>query len=231
MEVFVKVKVWGDLACFTRPEMKVERYSYNVMTPSAARGILDSIYWKPEFVWVINDISVLNPINTIALKRNEVQSKISPTKIKRWMKDFSKYTPQNSTSGTGDVTQRQTIALKDVAYIIHAKPYVFHPTESNTEIKHMAIFNDRVNKGQCFRSPFLGCKEFPAFFEKPNGTEKPIEQTCDLGYMLYDIIHGENAKQTFFNAKLTNGVMNTRPEQVLPNIKNLEEAISCLYKV
>ncbi|PUU90211.1 type I-C CRISPR-associated protein Cas5c [Halanaerobium sp.] len=112
----VKVKVWGELACFTRPDMKVERVSYQVMTPSAARGILSSIFWKPEFDWVIQKIQVLNPIRHISIRRNEVKSKISPGSVKQWMKkkDHDHYYADK------DRTQRNTLALRDVSYIIEA---------------------------------------------------------------------------------------------------------------
>jgi len=206
MKTYVRVKVWGELACFTRPECKGERLSYKCMTPSSARGVCDCILWKPEMIWRIRKIIILNPIKSIALKRNEVKNVVC--NAVSWMKDPSKFQPMECGAGSANATPRQTIALKDVAYIIEAEPEIKVPTVDDTPTKFMAMFDRRVEKGQCFRSPFFGCREFKAYFGPPTGHETPIPLTEDLGMMLYDVRYGEKEKEAvFFHAQLQNGTL------------------------
>ena len=203
----VKVKVWGDMACFTRPDMKAERMSYRVMTPSAARGILSAIFWKPEFNWIIRRIKVLNPIRHISIRRNEVTSKISPKSVNGWRENnqherfFSDDTSKNR-------TQRNTLALKDVAYIIEANIYLKDHAKNEHPAKFRDQFRRRVSQGRCYTRPYLGCREFSAFFDDPND-EKPIDLTDELGRMLFDLNYQNEERKNpiFFNARLDNGVL------------------------
>jgi len=204
-----RLKVWGRNACFTRPEMKVERVSYDVMTPSAARGVLEAILWKPAIQWKIIQIDVLNPIKWESVRRNEVGSVMSPR-----------------TDGIFIEEQRQQRAglfLRDVAYTIHAcfELTGMAGTEDNV-VKFQEMFLRRAEKGQCFHRPYLGCREFAAEFEVfTNGKQlpDPISETRDLGWMLYDIHHdssddsrsphfcNDNCRPSFFRASLNNGRM------------------------
>ncbi|MFW5988420.1 MAG: type I-C CRISPR-associated protein Cas5c, partial [bacterium] len=199
----VKVKVWGDIACFTRPDMKVERMSYRVMTPSAARGILCSIFWKPEIRWLIRRIKVLKPIRHISLRRNEVKSKISPRKVSSWRKNkehdrfFADDTSKNR-------TQRNTLALRDVAYIIEAHVYLREHAKNEHPAKYRDQFRRRVNKGKCYRRPYLGCREFSAFFGPEEKSDVPINVSDELGRMLFDLDYEAEEKRAnpiFFNAR------------------------------
>lgn len=210
----VSVKVWGDYACFTRPEMKVERVSYDVITPSAARGILEAIHWKPAIRWVVKRIHVLNPIRFDNIRRNEVSEKASAANAKSAMK--------GNPAPLGIIIedarqQRASLVLRDVAYVIEAEFELTEKTgEGDNEGKHLDIFNRRVEKGQCFHRPYLGCREFPAFFGPVNGE---VPAPCfsgerDLGWMLYDIDFSDNMTPKFFKAKMTNGIIDLRPESL-----------------
>jgi CRISPR-associated protein Cas5d len=180
------LRVWGDLACFTRPEMKVERFSYPVITPSAARGIYDSIYCKPiEFRWQITEIEVLNPITWIALRRNEVKSKIQVSKVDDWISGAS---PEPLWADGDDRTQRQTIALREVAYRLHARivPWPGFERQLNALEEQ---FLRRVERGKCFCQPCFGCREFPAYFELEERAtpREPQPLDIEIGPMLYDV--------------------------------------------
>lgn len=210
----VRLLVSGDFACFTRPEMKVERVSYDVMTPSAARGILEAIHWKPAIRWVIDAIHVLKPIRFQSVRRNEVGSKAPVGKIRSAMKS----------GDLGDLRlrvdedrqQRAATLLVDVAYVIEAH---FEATAKagpeDNEGKHLDIFNRRAARGQCFHQPCLGTREFPARFELlAPGVALPTtvdEPPRDLGFMLYDIDHAGDRSSLFFRARLENGVMRVPP--------------------
>ncbi|MDR3792288.1 MAG: type I-C CRISPR-associated protein Cas5c [Terracidiphilus sp.] len=215
----VRVRVSGRYACFTRPETKVERFTYPVMTPSAARNVLDSICWRPQMRWVVTAISVLRPIRTFSVLRNEVQSKLAPGSVKKWMKAPETFEPLVAGAGQGtDATPRNTTLLYDVAYWIDAYPLVFDTSGDNTPAKYVAMLNRRVEKGQCFQRPYLGCREFAAGFSTPIEGEKPIEETLEIGRMLYDIAFDPAGNRaTFFDARLIDGVLNTDPAQVLPD--------------
>ncbi len=211
----IKLHVWGDYACFTRPEMKVERVSYDVMTPAAARGILEAIHWKPAISWVVDRICVLKPIRFETLRRNELGTKISVSKINTAIN-------RGSTEGVRsfveeDRQQRATTLLRDVAYIIEAH-FVLTEVASaeDTEAKHLSMFNRRAAKGQCFHRPYLGTREFVANFELVNGVEPESnlpddQQNRDLGWMLHDIDYKNEMNPYFFRARIQNGVVEVPP--------------------
>lgn len=213
MSLGVKLRVSGAHACFTRPEMKAERVSYDVMTPSAARGILEAIHWKPAIFWVVDAIHVLKPIRFHSLRRNEVGSKIPVTKVKTALK-------RGSLDGLhlrieDDRQQRATTLLVDVDYVIEAH-FEMTPragAEDNPG-KHLDIFNRRARRGQCFHQPCLGTREFPARFEliEPDAPPLPaIDDSRDLGFMLWDIDHGGDRASMFFRARMERGVVRVPP--------------------
>lgn len=209
MSYGIKLKVRGEYALFTRPEMKVERVSYDVMTPSAARGILEAIYWKPEIRWVVDRIHVLKPIRFQNIRRNEVSNKATVTAktMKAGNQPVCQYIEE-------DRQQRASLVLQDVAYVLEAH---FEPTGKGTDDpgKHLAMFERRARKGQCFHRPYLGCREFPADFEWCD-TPPPSALTGqrDLGFMLHDIDFTAGMMPYFFRAVLENGVMDCRKEVV-----------------
>jgi CRISPR-associated protein Cas5d len=185
--------VWGELACFSRPELKVERFSYPVITPSAARGIFDAIYCKPtEFRWQIIRVELLAHPSYIALRRNEVKQKAAVGKIGKWMNGSAEPEPilaDDSESDFEGRTQRQTMALKDVHYRLHAeaRPWPgFEPRQQGIEEQ----FRRRASQGKCFYQPYFGCREFPAYFglvqEDPPGPPT-VDLNLDVGLMLYDV--------------------------------------------
>jgi CRISPR-associated protein Cas5d len=205
----IKLKVWGDYACFTRPEMKVERVSYDVMTPSAARGILEAIYWKPALVWVVDRIHVLNPIRFDNIRRNELEGKISIGVIKKAMNDGCSPV---EVFIEDDRQQRAAMVLRDVAYVIEAH-FDFTGDEDNNPSKHKEMFDRRARKGQCFHQPYFGCREFPVSFAL---IEEDIPQSQftgeqDLGWMLHDIDFKNNMEAKFFRAVMHNGVIDVPP--------------------
>lgn len=201
------LKVWGDHACFTRPEMKVERVSYDVMTPSAARGIFDAILWKPAIRWVVTRIDVLNPIRWTSIRRNELGSKISAR---------TAATAMNEGKGNlglfieDDRQQRAALVLRDVAYCIYARFEMVKPGPNDTEGKFLGMFERRASQGQCFHRPYLGCREFAAQFElipKESPKPDPIQENRDLGWMLYDLDYNDHYKPKFFRARIEDGIM------------------------
>jgi CRISPR-associated protein Cas5d len=190
----VRVKVSGKFACFTRPDLKVERMTYPCMTPSAARGILDSILWKPEFQWWVHRILVLNPIKFYSVKRNEINTKQG--RIPIIIEDRR--------------VQRNSIVLKDVEYIIEASVYQKKFDPANPPKKYAGMFKRRVEKGQCWRRPYLGTREFSAEFSTPAGNEKPVADTVPVGSMLFDIFYDETGKPSplfFYDVAIVNGVL------------------------
>jgi CRISPR-associated protein Cas5d len=218
----LELKVWGEFACFTRPEMKVERVSYDVMTPSAARGILEAIFWKPEFDWRIREIEVLKPVRRMSILRNEVKSKIAARTVKGWAKGERR----EAYLANEDRTQRHALILRDVAYIIRAdqvvRPGAGHPA------KYRDQFRRRLDRGQCFWRPYLGCREFSAYFSKPTGLEESLTGRQELGRMLFDLIYEEKGKSAgqgepvFFRGVLEDGVMRV-PDELYEQIARAKE--------
>jgi len=203
----VRLKISGEFACFSRPEAKVERMSYALPTPSAARNILDAICWKPEMRWIVTSIAVLKPIRYFSVRRNEVQSKISPTSAKRWMADPSAFEPLIAGAGNGtDGTPRNSLILRDVAYIIEAYPHVLDSSGENMPQKYAAMLLRRVEKGQCFQRPSLGCREFAASFEPADGSERPEPVTEDLGRMLEVGLLRQHARAVVADARVDRAV-------------------------
>lgn len=198
------VRVWGPGACFTRPETKVERVSYPVPTPSAARGILESIFWKPEMRWRIVEILVLNPIRFQSLLRNEINTRQSDRSARGWMSDGGAY------YAPADRTQRHTLALREVDYLIRAQIELL-PDIDEDVAKYRAQFRRRVERGQCFSTPYLGCREFSANFGPPAGNERPIDLSEDIGRMLLDLVYETDGsgrgQPRFFSARLEHGVL------------------------
>ncbi len=200
------IEVSGDFACFTRPEMKVERVSYDVITPSAARAIFEAILWKPAIRWRVTRIEVLSPIRWINLRRNEVGSIIPLGKVKTAMKNGS---GQLGLYAEEDRQQRAGLFLRDVRYRLHAHFELLDKSESPAKFSEM--FDRRARKGQCFNQPYLGCREFSCHFRPAGeGGPSPIEESRDLGWMLYDLDYGDptSPNPRFFNARMERGVIN-----------------------
>lgn len=223
------LRVWGDLACFTRPEMKVERVSYPIPTPSAARGILEAILYKPQFRWRIHRVAVLRPIQFLAFRRNEVKAVLSTRTAEPILADEER-------------TQRNTLALRDVDYIFEVSLALTplagrpryqtlgydEPEEEDNLGKYHGMFRRRAEKGQCFSQPCFGCREFPAHFELAEASamkvEPNINRNADLGLMVYEVwdLDAQNPDKaaqsapkakaivprvTVFRAKLEDGVV------------------------
>lgn len=207
----IKLHIWGDYACFTRPEMKVERVSYDIITPSAARGILEAIHWKPAIVWVVDKIHVLKPVRFESIRRNELGSKISASKASGGM--TRKTTEGLYTLIEEDRQQRASTVLRDVAYIIEAHFELTDSAGVDDNIgKHLDIFNRRARKGQCYQQPCMGVREFPAYFslietENPNSQLSPDQKNRDLGWMLHDIDFLDGMTPRFFRAELKGGAV------------------------
>ena len=201
----------GPWACFTRPEMKVERVSYDVMTPSAARACFEAILWKPAIRWHVRRIDVLKPIRWVNLRRNEVAAVASTRNAEAAMK-----------AGKGDLAlyieeerqQRAGLFLRDVAYRVHADlEFLAERDPGANAIKYQEMFERRANKGQCVNQPYLGCREFAAAFrlvDERDAEPVPLVETRDLGFMLHDLDFANPAdpQPRFFRAQLQNGVVN-----------------------
>ncbi len=214
----IVVKVWGEYACFSRPEFKVERVSYPVITPSAARGVLEAIFWKPEFRYEIREIGVLKQGTTVSLLRNELADRQGERPI--FVEDQRQ--------------QRTSLVLKDVAYLIRAE-MVLRPHATDPVYKYLDQFRRRVERGQCFFTPYLGTREFSAYFAPPGEKDVPEPIDLDLGLMLFDIAfvpdeeraelefvrHGPDgpkrvkgyAQPLFFHARIEKGWLRVPPEK------------------
>lgn len=215
MERSVKLHVWGDYACFTRPEFKSERVSYDVITPSAARGILESIYWNPAIRWVIDKIHVLRPIAFTSIKRNEVKSKIPAGNVRKAMASGDLRGLWLLCDSSTERTQRAAMILRDVEYVIEAHFDMIDHSDGD-ERKHYEMFTRRASKGQCFHRPCLGTREFDADFalvNEPPPSKLPQEQRGqDLGWMLYDMAYGEKIEPRFYRSKIdSDGVIHVPP--------------------
>lgn len=200
----------GPYACFTRPEMKVERVSYDVMTPSAARACFEAILWKPAIRWHVRKIEVLRPIHWINLRRNEVASVVSTRNVEAAMKagkgDLGLYIEE-------DRQQRAGLFLRDVAYRVHADlEFLRERDPEASPAKYQEMFERRAGKGQCVNQPYLGCREFAAAFRlvgEPEAGPAAIAETRDLGFMLHDLDFSTPAdpQPRFFRAQLKDGVV------------------------
>ena len=206
MSYGIKLRVWGPYACFTRPEMKVERVSYDVITPSAARGILEAIHWKPAISWQIDRLHVMNPIRFENIRRNEVKSKVSAHKVKSAMKSGNLADLYMNVDEHRQ--QRAMLALRDVSYVIEAHFEFTEEAGEDTPAKHYEIFRRRAEKGQCFHRPSLGVREFAADFEWIKDIPKScLEGTQDLGWMLYDIDFANGNTPQFYRTEMVNGII------------------------
>lgn len=192
----ISLKVWGDYACFTTPEARVERLSYPVITPSAARGILEAIFWKPAIRYELDRITVLKPIRFTSIRRNEIQGTVTvkgAAGVNAWMKDPAGFEPYLvDSAGRDDVqgenrTQRNSVILRDVAYLLEGRLIVKNPTPADPPAKYREMFARRAAQGQCVRQPSMGIREYVAYFAPPDGTETPANESRDLGVMLYDL--------------------------------------------
>lgn len=222
------LEVWGDMACFTRPELKVERVSYDVITPSAARAIFEAIFWKPAIHWQITKIEVLNPIKWTSIRRNEVGKLASEDGKTIYIDEADKKKPNKLINRQ----QRNTLFLKDVKYRLWAKlifiPVNKRPKEAfdkhapgddENPRKYYEEFGRRASKGQCFMQPYFGCRECTAYFrlvdQATESLKEPISETKDLGLMLYDKQYSEkDVVSSFFQAKMDNGVINCNREEI-----------------
>lgn len=238
------LEVWGDFACFSRPELKVERFSYPIITPSAARGIFDAIYCKPnkdptqaQFRWQITKIEMLEPVAYIALRRNEVDSVASIANVKKWMRGSAEAQPLM----VSQAQQRQTMALKNVRYRITGEVRPF-PRHASKQQSLEAQFIRRATQGKCFHQPCFGCREFPAYYryvkhEGLNDEREPFDYTQDLGMILYDVFDLRVPNDSFalpfisvFRAKIENGVLDIPPydsDEVLKPITEKGGVNSC----
>lgn len=210
------LEVSGDFACFTRPEMKVERVSYDVITPSAARSVFEAILWKPAMRWEVRRIEVLKPIKWISVRRNEVKSKVSVSNVKEAMNG----TRQELAMLIEDErTQRASLLLRDVAYRLHADLVPVGEDARANPAKYREMFQRRAEKGQCVNQPYLGCREFAARFRlvtDPASEAPALNETRDLGWMLYDMDFAavNDPKPRFFRADLQNGIIDLTQAQV-----------------
>lgn len=219
----ISVRISGPFALFTRPEMKVERVSYDFITPAAARGVLEAVLWKPGMRWVVRRITVLKPIRFMSVKRNEVKSKISS--------DFVGWARRNAADRdfyADDDQQRQqrnALLLHDVDYIVNAVIEMTGRAGPDDSIrKFEEMFRRRVEKGQHFQQPYLGCREFPATVALADGTERPDEnllgRDADCGWVLHDIVYvkGKPHQPRFFSARMCDGVVDVPPlePEVIP---------------
>ncbi len=207
----ITIRVWGDYACFTRPEMKVERVSYPIMTPSAARGVLEAIFWEPEIYYLIDAIHAIRRGRWFSFRRNEVISVISLDSAKTWMKSPEKTSPIQAGGGAPDGTQRNMLALQEVEYLITAEIHRSKLNSKHPEKTYLEEIKRRAISGKCFHRPYLGVREFAADFEWEEEAQAALERrsaelgkNCqslwpeeDLGLMLYDVFDHEQRSEGF----------------------------------
>lgn len=208
----LEVRVEGDLACFSRPELKVERVSYPMMTPSAARGVLEAIFWKPEIAWQVREIHVLRPIEYFSILRNEVNGRASERAATAWQKNDGR--GGYDASDDRARAQRHTLALRDVAYVIRAE-IVLKPHATDDIAKYRDQFRRRVTQGRAHAQPYLGCREFAADFSEPHPDETALNLTVNFGLMLHDLTYAPDRSGRgtphFFEARLDRGVLSVPP--------------------
>lgn len=212
----IKLEVWGDYALFTRPEMKVERVSYDVMTPSAARGLIEAIYWHPGIQWTIDRIIVCNPIRFTNIRRNEVKATVSARAARTVMEHG---TGELFLSASENIQQRAALVLRDVRYVIEAHfDMTANAAPSDNSGKFQDIAKRRIRKGQFYHQPYFGCREFPANFrlcEAVSPCPSDLLGERDLGLMLLDLdyTNQENIQPMFFRAVLHDGILEVpRPD-------------------
>jgi len=214
-ENLVSVRVWGDFACFTRPEMKVERVSYPIMTPSAARGVMEAIFWEPEVFYVVHTIRVVKKGAWVSFLRNEVTKAVSINNVMKWMKDPARIDPVCAGGGARDFTQRNMLALEDVEYIVTGEMNLTGLGQRSNQklLKYLDEFERRAVQGKCFHRPCLGMREFAADFEwepdpqvalerrageiRTEGDWRSIWPQEELGLMLYDLFDYEDRLKGF----------------------------------
>ena len=214
----VKIRAWGEYALFCRPEMKVERCSYDIITPSAARGLLEAVYWHPGCRWVVDKIYLRKPIRFTSVRRNEVKSKVSGSRALGVMQGKRE---DLSICSKAEIVQRASMILRDVDYVIEAH---FEMTDKANDTDNPGKFKDivmrRLRRGECYHQPYFGCREFPAnvalYEENEVETAYPGERR-DLGFMLYDMDYTdpENIQPTFFRAVLEDGVLDLKDCEVM----------------
>ncbi|MFT3802806.1 MAG: type I-C CRISPR-associated protein Cas5c [Burkholderiaceae bacterium] len=216
MSYGIRLHVWGERALFTRPEMKVERVSYDVITPSAARGILEAIHWKPAIRWIVDGIQVLKPIRFESIRRNEVGGKLSAASVGKAIK--AGRTDSLVCYVDEDRQQRAATVLRDVGYVIAAHFVLTGKAgPEDSEGKHLDIFNRRARRGQCFQTPCLGTREFPAGFALlEDGHAAPacndgLRGERELGWMLHDIDFTKGMTPRFFRARMIDGWIEVPP--------------------
>jgi len=216
MSFGIKLHVWGERALFTRPEMKVERVSYDVITPSAARGILEAVHWKPAIRWVVDSIQVLKPIRFESIRRNEVGGKLSAASVGKAMK--AGRTDGLVTCVEDDRQQRAATVLRNVGYVIGAHFELTARAGVGDSVgKHLDIFNRRARRGQCFQAPCLGTREFAAYFTLiEDATSAPVPDSPlagerDLGWMLHDLDFANGMTPRFFRARMIDGLIQVPP--------------------
>ncbi len=200
-----RVRVRGDMACFTRPEFSTERVSYEIMTPSAARGVLEAILWKPAIRWEILSISLLNPVRWIEFRRNEINSRVSTD---RAISAALRGLPLREFYADEDRAQRNTLALRNVDYLVEARMTMTAQAGAlDNPRKFDEMFERRLEKGQQHFQPYLGCREFPAEVSPARDAPSPLDETLELGIMLHDIAFGAENQARFFIAKLERGTL------------------------
>ncbi len=206
----IRIEVWGDYALFTRPEMKVERVSYDMITISAARGILEAIFWHPGLTYKIDAIQIINPIRFTNVRRNEVKSKISSSNVHQAMTGSDK---ELFISTSSDIQQRASLMLRDVRYIIESH-FELDDNEGTEDLskKFYPMILRRIRKGQCYHQAYLGCREFPAYFKEAEPKEnyscpEDLKGSKDLGFMFYDFDYAdlENITPRFARVVLNDG--------------------------
>ena len=230
MSYGIRLKVWGEAACFTRPEMKAERVSYEVMTPSAARGILEAIHWKPAIRWQVQRIHVLQPIRFGNIRRNEVEGKVPQATVRKAMQGQAVALYQLADQSR---QQRATLYLLDVAYVIEAAFELTDRAQSDdTPEKHYNMFLRRARQGQCFHRPYFGCREFPVHFELIEDAQplppSPLTGTRELGWMLLDIDYHADMTPRFFPAVLRDGVLDVPPMESSTHAPERGTAVSAV---
>lgn len=219
MAMGLKIRVWGPYALFSRPEMKVERCSYDVITPSAARGILEAVYWHPGLKWIVDKIYVKKQIRFTSVRRNEVKSKISANNV---LQVYNGADKPLYLSTKEDIVQRASILLSDVEYVIEAHfEMTDHASPTDNPGKFKDIIMRRLRRGECYHMPYFGCREFPAHFalceEDEVQTWYDAVPEKDLGYMLYDMDYSDpdNIQPMFFRAVMKRGCLDLRNCEVI----------------